>query len=330
MDARVASRAERLARATALVQRAAAQDAHLAVLPELFNLGYGYSAENIARAEPPDGPTAAWLRDASRTYGLHLAGSWLVRAADGHIYSRVHLVAPDGRVWTYDKVYPWGWERAYFRGSRRGPVVADTDLGRIGFLVCWDAAHRGLWRAYAGRVDLMVLVTSPPDIPAARVTVPGHRAVPIAGLGPWAAGLRTAGPRLFHTQVAEQVAWLGVPAVQSGVSGVLDTAIPRPRATLLAHAPLAPRLLALWPRAAQARLRGAFVPAARVLDVNGEVRAAPPPAGDAVAVAAVPRGRARPPRGRQPPRRLPWVAYAVSDGLLPALMRGLYQRARHG
>lgn len=155
MDANPAPTADRLARAERLVTGAVESGAQLAVLPELFNTGYSYNVENHARVETMDGPTATWMRDIAARLDIHLAGS-LMLLDQGGVYNALLLFAPDGRLWRYDKVYPWGWERGSYRGSRQDPrvTVAETDLGHIGLLVCWDAAHLNLWKLYAGRVDL--------------------------------------------------------------------------------------------------------------------------------------------------------------------------------
>jgi predicted amidohydrolase len=108
MDANPAPTAERLGRAEQLVVAAAASGAQLTVLPELFNTGYSYSAENHDRVEPLDGPTATWMRYTAARLGIHLAGSLMV-LEQGDVFNAMLLFAPDGQMWRYDKSYPWGW-----------------------------------------------------------------------------------------------------------------------------------------------------------------------------------------------------------------------------
>ncbi len=160
MDASPSPVGERLRRAENFVTQCAQHGAQLIVLPEVFNTGYEYSDRNYLQAETFDGPTTTWMKKTAADHHVHLAGSFLRREQD-HIFNTLLLVSPDGRQWHYDKNHPWIWERAYFeKGTNL--TVADTELGKIGFLICWDVAHPKLWQGYAGKIELMVISSCPP------------------------------------------------------------------------------------------------------------------------------------------------------------------------
>jgi predicted amidohydrolase len=160
MDAQVGAVEANLAHAAALAEQAAEQDAHLVVLPELFGCGYEYTDRNLSLTEPLDGQTGTWICRTAQRLGIHLAGSFPARMAGG-IYIVAMLAAPDGRQWVYRKMHVALWENGYFaRGA--DPVIADTALGRIGLLICWDQVFADLARAYQGRVDLLCVPSSPP------------------------------------------------------------------------------------------------------------------------------------------------------------------------
>lgn len=160
MAAQVGAVEANLAHASTLVEEAVAQGARLIVLPELFNTGYEYTHRNFELPEELDGPTATWIAQAAHRLGVHLVGSFPARI-DGGRYIVAMLAAPDGRRWIYRKIHVAMWENCYFdRGS--DPVIADTDLGHIGLLICWDQVFADLARAYQGRVDLLCIPSSPP------------------------------------------------------------------------------------------------------------------------------------------------------------------------
>jgi hypothetical protein len=326
MDAGLAPTGERLRRAERLVLRAARAGADLVVLPELFNTGYGYTPANYRRAEPSDGRTVTWLRETAARTGVHLAGSLMV--VDGRqIFNRLLLVAPDGRTWHYDKRYPWGWERAYFRGGR-GITVAQTGLGAIGLLLCWDVAHRALWRAYAGQVDMMVISSCPPDMANPIFHFLGGETATLADFGRVGRGMQGTGRLLFGEMVNQQAAWLGVPVVQTVGTGHLRTPIPNSTLSLLAYLPAAPQWVRHLPHARVIEVSCDFVPGCKVVGGDGRVRAELAQAeGEAFVRVEVALPDTRPaPSGPQPRSLLPGIAYVSSDWVLPLLMRSAYRR----
>lgn len=160
MDAQVGMIEANLTHATSLVNDAAAQGAQLIVLPELFNTGYEYTDRNYELCEPLSGRTGRWIVETAQRLGVHLVGTFPARTAEGtHIVAM--LAAPDGRQWIYRKIHVAFWENCFYdRGSE--PVIADTDLGRIGLLICWDQVFSDLARAYQGNVDMLCIPSSPP------------------------------------------------------------------------------------------------------------------------------------------------------------------------
>jgi predicted amidohydrolase len=326
MDATPAPRAIRLDRAQGLVERAAADGARLVVLPELFNIGYAYDDRNHARAEIVDGATLTWMRQIAARLGVHLAGSLLL--LDGHeVYNALFLVAPNGREWRYDKNYPWGWERGYFRNGS-GITVADTDLGRFGMLICWDTAHRDLWRHYAGLVDVMVISSCPPDVTNPTYAFPNGARLTIDRMGPLMASIQDSGRRLFGAMINEQTAWLGVPAVNTVGCGQITTAVPRGLAMVLAILPSAPWLVRYLRQAHRLQISCNFIQGCKIVDAEGRVLTEMEQAqGEGVTLAEVTLSAAPPqPRGAQPPSRVPAFAYVSSDAILPWLVGPIYRR----
>jgi hypothetical protein len=328
LDVTPAPLSRRLGGAEALVRQAAQAGAQLVVLPELFNSGYAYRNENFALAETPDGRTAQWMKQISARLGVHLAGSLFLRE-EGEIYNSLLLYAPDGRVWRYDKNYPWGWERAYFR-ERRSITIAETDLGAIGLMLCWDMAHAHLWRQYAGKIDLMLACSCPPDIPDPTYHFPDGSRVSGAQLGPVFASLRQSARRVFVDTPAQQTAWLGVPLISSTACGTVRTPIPNPLGSFLGLLPSAPWLIRYLPKIRQVEVSAGMVEAARIFNAEGrQLAGLQNEQGDAFALAEVSLPAERPqPHHPQPKPPVPWLVYLVSDRLLTTISLRTYVRRK--
>ncbi len=326
LDVAPAPLAERLRRAEALVTEAARAGAQLVALPELFNTGYAYCDENFALAETIDGPTAQWMKQISARLGIYLAGSLLLR--DGQdIYNALLLYAPNGRFWRYDKNYPWGWERAYFR-ERRRVTVAETDLGSIGLMLCWDMAHADLWQQYAGKVDLILACSCPPNFSDPVYYFPDGTRITGAQMGPVFGSLLHSERLVFADTPAQQSAWLGVPFIGSTACGTVDTALPNPVGSFLGLLPTAPWLIRYLPRVKQMKVRAGVVEAARILNAEGSQLAGlgkEQRESFALAEITVPARRPQP-QGQQPKPPVSWLMYVVSDKLLGGLSLGTYAK----
>ena len=327
LDARPAPVSERLQRAERLVTQAAQAGAQLVVLPELFNTGYAYTDDNYRLAEPLDGITSGWMRATSTRFGVHLAGTFLLLDR-GEIYNTMLLFSPSGQLWRYDKNYPWAWERAYFRG-RRGMTVARTELGDLGLMICWDLGHLDMWKQYAGKVDMMVIASCPPDGPGASYTFPNGEKLDFNDMGAMSS-MKDIGRQFFGEMVNQQTKWLGVPAVNSGASGTVQTHIPKASALLRTFILFAPRLFKLLPKAEQLEMSCEMIPSCKIVDSGGQTIAARAPAdGEGFAISEVTLSESKPvPKDHQPNlplnRMIARIAVFNSDLLIPSMMRSVY------
>jgi hypothetical protein len=296
------------------------------VLPELFNTGYAYDDANYRLAEPPGGPTTTWMKETAARLNIHLAGSLMLLDQD-EVYNALLLFAPDGRMWRYDKIYPWGWERGYFRNGNR-ITVAETALGDLGMMLCWDTAHPELWKRYAGRIDMMVIASCPPDVSNPTYHFPNGDRVTIDDMGPVMASFKDAGRLLFGDMINQQTAWLGVPAVNTVGTGHIKTAIPNGRASLLTILPAAPWLAKYLPQANQLQMSCAMVQGCKVVDAGGQVLAElTQEQGETFTTAEVALAAEKPsPQKPQPASLLPWPAYFSSDFALPLLSVPVYRK----
>ena len=331
MDANPAPLSDRLVRAEKLVSNAVRSGAYLAVLPELFNTGYSYNQENHALVEMIDGQTVSWMLRIASKYKIHLAGS-LMLLDQGEVYNSLLLFAPDGAMWRYDKNYPAGWERGFYRETRQNPkvTVAQTKLGNIGLLVCWDAAHLELWRQYAGRIDLMIICSCPPNLSDAIYHYPNGDQLTIEDLGSILASTKGSIEKVFEDMINQQTAWLGVPAVNSTGCGHIHTHIPNGRHLILGNTFIAPWLLKYIFMADRMQMSCDIVQACKVIDRNGEVLSqVPEGVEESFTVSEVNIAVPRPiPKGHQPPSLIPRKTYFFEDIYINLINRSVYQKGK--
>lgn len=202
--------AANVGRADAMLQQARAGGAELAVLPELFNTGYGLCPDYSPYAEDRDGPTLEHLRRRSRQWRMAIAAGFVER--DGrHLYDSVAFVTEDGSTHIYRKRNLVFWERFRFQPGRE-PLIVPTRWGRIGFAVCADMIYRKVWRDYRDRIDLAIVAAAWPDF-ADRET--GRKHWLFGHVGPLSGAI--------PAKVAQD---LGIPVIFANQCGTTQTMIP--------------------------------------------------------------------------------------------------------
>jgi hypothetical protein len=327
MDVTPAPTVDRLNRAEQLVIQAAKAGAQLVVLPEVFNTGYAYTPQNFLLAEAPGGLTLTWIKQIANRFNIHLAGSLLLRDTKD-IYNSLLLSAPDGRMWRYDKQYPWAWERGYFRPGKRGNIVAQTDLGALGMMICWDVAHPNLWRGYAGLIDLLVVSSCPPDVSNPTLLLANGSCLTFDDLGPFFASIKGDAGRVFGEMINQQTAWIGVPTVNAMGCGTFSSHLPNSLSTFLALLPFTPSQVKQLPYVRQMRMTCPMVTGTKIVGATGQViTELSQVQGETCAIAEVYQAdKPARPQGSQPPASIHWFSYLTGDVVLPWLASGVYRR----
>jgi N-carbamoylputrescine amidase len=324
MNASPAPVEERLARAEGLVIQCAEMGAQLIVLPEVFNTGYEYSDNNYLLAEGLDGPTAAWMTQTASRYHVHLAGSFL-RREQSELFNTLLLVAPDGQQWQYDKNYPWMWERAYFR---RGTdiTVAQTEFGKVGFLICWDVAHPNLWQQYAGKVDLMIVSSCAPRALEVTFVFPDGKLSMSEQRGGLAHYLKRKTDQTFGAYLRRQAACLGVPVAHASSTGIAKSCLPKPKISLVMLSAIFPPLLKYIAQFEHARIESGIFNETYIADKTGNVLQSAQPGAEGFAISEVILPELAPkPRGKQPHFGIPKIMYWL-DSITEVMFAAEYRK----
>lgn len=162
-------REENLEKSMRGIREAARQGARLVLLQELHAGVYFCQTEDVRRfdqAEAIPGPSSERLSALARELGVVLVASLFERRAPGLYHNTaVVLDADGGMVGKYRKMHipddPGYYEKFYFTPGDLGFTPADTAVGRLGVLVCWDQWYPEAARlmALAG-ADLLLYPTA--------------------------------------------------------------------------------------------------------------------------------------------------------------------------
>ncbi len=147
---------------TAKVAEAVEAGAQLVVLPEIWTPGY-FAFDSYADASQHAGRIREHLSSLASAHDIHLHGGSFVEEEDGKFYNTSVLFDPNGDpVGQYRKIHLFGY------GSREpevltpgnNPAVVETEIGRLGMVVCYDLRYPELFRHMVDHGAEMVLVAS--------------------------------------------------------------------------------------------------------------------------------------------------------------------------
>jgi len=135
-----------LQRAIDRLHQASAKGAQIVCLPELFRTQYFCQREDAALfdlAEPIPGPTTKALAEVAQRLRIVVVGSVFEKRAPGVYHNTAVMIDADGSLrGIYRKMHipddPLYYEKYYFTPGDLGFKAFDTQVGRVGTLVCWD------------------------------------------------------------------------------------------------------------------------------------------------------------------------------------------------
>jgi N-carbamoylputrescine amidase len=140
------SKAENLQRARLQIVEAARQGARLICLPELFCSIYFCQQKDprfFELAEPIPGYTTDYFSQLSKTVDSVLVVPLFEKRVAGIYHNSLVVINPDGSiVGTYRKMHipddTQFQEKYYFTPGDLGFQAVQTDVGKIGPMICWD------------------------------------------------------------------------------------------------------------------------------------------------------------------------------------------------
>jgi predicted amidohydrolase len=152
--ARLGDYEHNIALATGFVEDAVRQGAELVVFPECMDTGYLFDSPEHCRAlaeTVSDGPFVKALSMLAKKHGIYVASGiteW--DPAKEKIFNSGIMFDRMGEVVChYHKQFLATHDQNWFAFGERGCPVVETDLGRIGLLICFDGRIPEIFRAMA-------------------------------------------------------------------------------------------------------------------------------------------------------------------------------------
>lgn len=138
------------------VEEAVAAGARLCVLPELWSTSFLAQVDEATCAEAEQAEQE--LIDLSREHGLVVIGS-TIEVASETIFNTAHVYQRGECLGSYRKIHLFSPNLEHRRHGRgNAPCLVDSELGRIGVMICYDLRFPELSRYYFHQAaDLLVV-----------------------------------------------------------------------------------------------------------------------------------------------------------------------------
>ena len=199
---------ENLAHSAQLVENAVRRGARLVLLPELMPGGYQLTESIWDSAETFNGKSVTFFKSLAKRHGVYLGTSFLEAEGEDFFNSFV-LIDPTGEVAGRVRKSPAASVEAYFYRAGDNSHVIETDLGRIGIVICYEMLlYERLLELHQASVD-MVLIPAAAGRPR-----------------PFISGDIARFDRMLKQVLPRYAEALGVPVIMANRTGRLHTPLP--------------------------------------------------------------------------------------------------------
>lgn len=140
-------------------------DTRLIVFPELSATGYFLSPEAKELAQYQEGASFEKIRKTAVQYDMWIVYGYIEKDAEGRVYNSIQMIDPAGKLaGNYRKIHLTPLEKGVFTpGSDL--VTVETELGKIGLMICWDLAFPELARSLAIKGADLIAAPSAWEVP---------------------------------------------------------------------------------------------------------------------------------------------------------------------
>jgi predicted amidohydrolase len=170
MSCKCEDKTENLTKIEKTVIKAKKQAADLIIFPELSLTGYVVRDQIYELAETIPGPSTKVIENIAKKTKAHIVFGMpeLSKKTQATIYNTAVLVGPEGFIGKYRKMYlpthSVFEEKRYFRPGHQAAVF-DTELGKIGLIICYDIFFPEVSRLTRLKgAQLIVCISASPSI----------------------------------------------------------------------------------------------------------------------------------------------------------------------
>jgi Predicted amidohydrolase len=162
MKSNVGNVSANIQKAVKYIEMGAKQGGDIICFPELFATGYNFTLLQ-ERTVTLSRRFYSYILDniaaAARNNHIHVIAPYGIPSIDG-MFNGASLFSPDGDlIGQYCKAHAFGQEREYFQNGSEFPVF-NTNIGRIGIMICYDAGFPEVARSLCNRGAEIIFVPS--------------------------------------------------------------------------------------------------------------------------------------------------------------------------